>query len=337
MKALSPRRSAEFIVQNAMDVTVDPVGICNVADHVQDCFSQGTVSKDSWRKHPLHPKALDNSTVQWIFFVDALNFCFWSQNSEEKCEIEFDGRRHTGYWSLCAAVNRAIQASIPLLDAQFCRDISHEQVEHIFRSCTPVPFPLLEERHRILRECGQVLCTSYGGEFANCILRSNRSCQKLLDELVTNVPSFRDEGIFNGVPVSFYKRAQILVADIWACFGGQGLGEFEDIGTLTAFADYRVPQVLAHFGALRYSERLSSLLQSGVLLQNGDKEEMEIRGATIHACELVCEELKRRLQGDAALGEINSILVDFCLWDYRRKRAADLDHVPFHRVRSCYY
>ncbi|CAN8001952.1 unnamed protein product, partial [Ixodes pacificus] len=336
-----------------------------LCSQVQDCFSQGTVSKDSWRKHPLHPKALDNSTVQWIFLVDALNFCFWSQNCQEKCEIEFDGKRHTGYWSLCAAVNRAIQASIPLLDAQFCRDISHEQVEHIFRSCTPVPFPLLEERHRILRECGQVLCTSYGGEFANCILRSNRSCQTLLDELITNVPSFRDEGIFNGVPVSFYKRAQILVADIWACFGGQGLGEFEDIGTLTAFADYRVPQVLAHFGALRYSERLSSLLQSGVLLQNGDKEEMEIRGATIHACEvsvtlirlfdgdfgkhwnktcscavyfqLVREELKRRSQGDAALGEINSILVDFCLWDYRRKRAADLDHVPFHRVRSCYY
>lgn len=39
--------------------------------------------------------------------------------------------------------------------------------------------------------------------------------------------------------VSLYKRAQILVADIWACFEGQGHGRFADIDTLTMFADYR--------------------------------------------------------------------------------------------------
>lgn len=320
-----------------MDVTIDKEGVGKVADLVQGCLKQGSFSKDSWRRHPLHPKALDDSTAQWIFLVDALNFCFWSENCAEKCEVEFDGKRHSGYWSLCAAANRAIQEGIPLLDAKFCRDISRPQVEHIFRSCTAVPFPLLDERHRILRECGEVLCTRYGGSFASCISRSGRSCQRLLEELVTNVASFRDEGTFNGVPVSFYKRAQILVADLWACFGGQGLGEFEDIGTLTAFADYRVPQVLAHFGALRYSERLSSMLESGVQLQNGDREEMEIRGATIHACELVREELVQRSAGDPSLGEVNSVLVDFCLWDYRRRHASDMDRVPYHRVRSCYY
>ena len=35
------------------------------------------------------------------------------------------------------------------------------------------------------------------------------------------------------------KRAQILVADLWACFEGQGLGAFTDIDTITMFADYR--------------------------------------------------------------------------------------------------
>lgn len=36
------------------------------------------------------------------------------------------------------------------------------------------------------------------------------------------------------------KRAQILVADIWACFEGKGLGTFHDISTaITMFADYR--------------------------------------------------------------------------------------------------
>jgi len=39
--------------------------------------------------------------------------------------------------------------------------------------------------------------------------------------------------------VHILKRAQILVADLWACFEGQGLGAFADIDAITMFADYR--------------------------------------------------------------------------------------------------
>ena len=39
--------------------------------------------------------------------------------------------------------------------------------------------------------------------------------------------------------MSLYKRAQILIADLWLCFDGKGLGQFDDIHTLTMFADYR--------------------------------------------------------------------------------------------------
>lgn len=54
----------------------------------------------------------------------------------------------------------------------------------------------------------------------------------------TEVPrTSRD--LFFLISVAFYKRAQILIADIWACFEGQGLGNFSDIDTITMFADYR--------------------------------------------------------------------------------------------------
>lgn len=33
-----------------------------------------------------------------------------------------------------------------------------------------------------------------------------------------------------------YKRAQILVADLWACFDGEGYGRFSDIDNITMFA-----------------------------------------------------------------------------------------------------
>lgn len=43
--------------------------------------------------------------------------------------------------------------------------------------------------------------------------------------------------------VFFLKRAQILIADIWACFEGKDYGALDGIEHLTAFADYRIPQV----------------------------------------------------------------------------------------------
>lgn len=49
----------------------------------------------------------------------------------------------------------------------------------------------------------------------------------------------------------------------WACYQGEGFGQFEDIDTVTMFADYRVPQVLVHFGALQYDDHLTNLLKSG--------------------------------------------------------------------------
>ena len=45
-----------------------------------------------------------------------------------------------------------------------------------------------------------------------------------------------------GQKLCIYKRAQIVIADIWACCGGEGYGHFNDIDSITMFADYRIPQ-----------------------------------------------------------------------------------------------
>ena len=80
---------------------------------------------------------------------------------------------------------------------------------------------------------------------------------------------FRDETEFEGQKVAIYKRVQILIADIWACFEGQGYGEFHDIDTITMFADYRVPQALLYFGALEYSDELVEYLRKPHLFKSG--------------------------------------------------------------------
>ena len=71
--------------------------------------------------------------------------------------------------------------------------------------------------------------------------------------------------IRQGKRISFYKRAQILVADTWSVLEGEGDGCFEDISSITMFADYRLPQVLVHLGALKYSGALLEKLLKGLL------------------------------------------------------------------------
>jgi len=138
--------------------------------------------------------------------------------------------------------------------------------------------------------------------------------------------------------VAIWKRAQILIGDIWACHGGLGIGTFEDIETLTMFADYRVPQVLLHFGALKYSARLLEVLEKGDEMRNGDRLEVEIRGLSIYVVELIKTKV-RELLSEAGLREdsVNSIIIDHFLWDYRRCNVEELDKFPYHKVRCIYY
>jgi len=79
-------------------------------------------------------------------------------------------------------------------------------------------------------------CQEFGGSFANCIDSANFSAAGLVNLITESFDCFRDETVFHGKRVRLYKRAQILVADLWACFNGEDFGEFNDIDKITMFA-----------------------------------------------------------------------------------------------------
>lgn len=56
------------------------------------------------------------------------------------------------------------------------------------------------------------------------------------------------------------KRAQILVSDVFGCLKEHMPAE-DGLDSLSMFADYRVPQVLAFFEALEYSIELKDVLR----------------------------------------------------------------------------
>lgn len=65
-----------------------------------------------------------------------------------------------------------------------------------------------------------------------------------------------------------------MVADIHSAYCGKEIGEFTDIDNLTMFADYRVPQILYHFGALEYGEELANKIKKEEVIIHGSIEEV---------------------------------------------------------------
>lgn len=102
--------SAEYVYDQGIDVAIDMQATKHAAETIYSQMQLKNYSTATWSQHDLHPKAKDESTVAFIFTMDLLNFSFWSElPAEERFSIEFRGKRWTGYWSLVAAMQRALE------------------------------------------------------------------------------------------------------------------------------------------------------------------------------------------------------------------------------------
>ncbi|KAK8134416.1 hypothetical protein PG984_006428 [Apiospora sp. TS-2023a] len=331
---------AEYVYDNSIDVAVDMRACKNAAAIIHAKMQSEGFSTASWAEHELHPKSKDESTVAFIFTMDLLNFSFWSLKPEdERFAISYRDRTWTGYWSLVAALQRALEEGIPITDPHYWQsedECNLESLRHVFRSCTDEEMPLLEERLKCLREAGKVLYEKYSCSVTHLIEDANGSAAELVNMLARDFDCFRDEHKFENhrKPIRLLKRAQIFVADVWACFNGEDWGEFRDIDKITMFADYRVPQILATLGCISYSPPLQAMVSKGDIIESGTSFELQLRACSIWCVEL----LKRDINRSHPEAKVNAILIDFFLYDTMKQLEAEGKYtMPHHRTRSIWY
>lgn len=259
--------------------------------------------------------AADMSCVR---FTDCLNFCFWPTPGLE-------------YEHLAFGLKAAVQRDPKALSADRLAMATEDTIRGWFSG---FDIPQIAERAAKLRELGCVLQAHFGGEAALLVLRAARSAARLVRLLTCLLPGFRDEALHQGRQCFFYKRAQILTADLWAAYGCPPPGSgspyaFEDVGELTMFADYRVPQILAHLGVMEYDHILEAKIGGGVELQAGSEEEVEIRAACVQAVEGLRHALARRGV------TVTSVEIDWRLWHEGERIKKDIQ--PHHRTLTCFY
>jgi hypothetical protein len=100
----------EYVYDNCIDVALDMRASKNAAETIYLKMQEKGYSTSTWSEHMLHPKSKDESTVAFIFTMDLLNFSFWSDlPDDERFAVEYKGQMWTGYWSLVASLQRALE------------------------------------------------------------------------------------------------------------------------------------------------------------------------------------------------------------------------------------
>jgi len=335
---LSPAESGKLISCKAQQVRIVKEGVELCSTDIVGKVERGEmVMAEMFVKTPVHPQKSDDAGINWVFFADTLNFSFWNLETEPQYEVTYKGDKYTGYLAMCAAINRALDSGVNLTDPAYFVSIDEVTLGNLLIGDNGVPIPLLSQRFHCLQEVGFVLLNYWSGSFVNVLEAANNSAPRLLTLILDNFPCFRDSGMFEGERVSFHKRAQILVADIWCLFEGTGRGGMEDIDQLTMFADYRVPQSLQHYGVFQYGTELMNHLKQEKMMEPGHPWELEIRGCSVEAVERITKRVKELLDTRGVKAKVNSILIDQYLWGYRRQNAENMKNFPYHRVRSIFY
>lgn len=186
---------------------------------------------------------------------------------------------------------------------------------------------------RALNDLGRLLGEHHGGRFEDLVAAAGGSAERLVRSLA-RMPLYRDVSQYEdtaGAPfaVTFYKRAQITVADLAIAFEGAGPGRFDDLDALTCFADNLVPHVLRCEGVLHYAPALAARIAAEELLPSGAPEEVEIRAAGVHAVEQLVSALR------AAGTPATAHAIDMTLW--HRGQRPEIKAHPRHRSRCAYY
>lgn len=318
-RRLTVLESAEFVAANAESVSIDYSSIARL------CQSYTVREESNWLDDsPYDIGGLsDEEKLMFSVVFNSLSFSYWG---DPYWTVDYLDNKHArGSWSLVACIFRSIHEGQSLLQPRLLKEISLKDFGHLLRGNTNIP--LITARHKIINVVGRVIEDRYQGLFSNFLSHCNHDAVLLQENIITEFAgAFDDSYAFKGKTVFFNKRAQALIETVYSIFKGKGLGNIKNIASLTALADYIIPNLLRKAGVLQYSSELANMIDNCAEIEAGSAHEIEIRGCTIWAIELM--RLCLLEQGFATTAKA----INDHLWTEGRDVAT-----PFHRTRTTAY
>src|SRR5919202_347341 len=117
--------STRLVLEAARSVRIQSSALSALSERL----AQRPFQRPAWRVEP-HWWDDTERTAQYVFVLDALNFCFWG---DPKWHVAYNGQTWDGYWALAACLRRALDEGVPILDAQYLTEIDTATARHLLR------------------------------------------------------------------------------------------------------------------------------------------------------------------------------------------------------------
>lgn len=315
----------EKILNSLSPVLVHPTFVTIDNEKVTDMAKEFMESPvPSW-DNDLQLLGTPEETVQYYFFLDSINFCFWAPKGKTRWEYQVNGEWTGGYYAFSRAIKDAFLRDRRFFNANYLGQISEEDFKSIFASGRN-ELLLVDERLQIIRENFKILKERFDGQALRILKEAGMDADKIVDTLLENFPRFNDSVDWNDHRVFLLKRVQIFVSDL--SFTGLPELGIKNLEHLTVFADYKLPQILESFGVLKYSPELDADVVNEMLIPAGSQKEVEIRASSIAAIEQIRDEMER-LRRSISTNEL-----DWILWV---KAKATTFSKPHHKTLTTFY
>lgn len=314
--------STKYVLDQSRSVKIDFEAISSLVSEIKKedlQVSEISLAKKRWTL---------NNLLQIIFVFNTVNFCFWAGKGDKKWTVRIDGEELDGSVALFRCIEKEVERNTDFLAGDELADLSRSRLRSILAG--NITIPLFEERLRCLNEAGTVLEKQFGNSFIGAYEKAGNDAVALANILITHFPCFDDISEYGGEKVGFYKRAQLNSKMVSDALIANGKKELENLNKLTAFADYKIPQILRNLGVIKYSKELADKIDSYALIEKGSEGEVEIRAATVWAVELIRQKLQKKYDF------VTASHVDSMLWNKSQTRAKG-DKKPYHRTLTIAY
>jgi hypothetical protein len=314
------KETTSIVVERSHDVSIDRLAIHRF------CKVITPTKTEHWlQAAPVALQKLDlRDRLSFLLLLSSLSYRYWG---DPKWAVQYRGKYYDGSWGMIASLWRAMECNVDILNASYQANMGLPTAEEMFAGTTVIP--RFMDRLQIIHEVGRVLVTRFGGTFTNAIVESEFDAITLLQLVTEEFPSFRDTAVLAGNTIFFYKKAQLLIADVSQTLESLGLPALRNVHLLTACADYKLPWILNKLGVLRYSDHLTSTINEGRLIRAGSREELEIRANTVWAVEYIRDGIS------TTFPETTAAQVNNYLWLLSQTKTR-LDS-PYHLTDTTFY
>lgn len=233
----------------------------------------------------------EKEIILLAFILESMNFCFW----KEPIFVYKNKRKSEAMLNMF--VDKALE-NRNLLDINYLINLKYEDLINLLE----VEEGNLKNRYNSLM---YTINKIYNNPNFYEELFSIKSTDDLYSYIIT-FDNFNDVSIYKGQEIKFYKRATLLVCDLFE-LSDTIHNNIKDIQATLGCADYVIPRGLRAFGILEYTDELASKIDNGISIPMNSEYEVEIRAYTLWVIEYV------RVKSGT---DLSSALLDNLIWQF---------------------